>query len=307
MLRRFLTSHGLPQDIRFLVFALGLIIFVHFRPHGILPDCPQWLRFRPHKPTFPELKLSHIIRAARAHNSGPLLEIKNVSKRFDGVVAVDKLSLDVKRGEWIAVIGPNGSGKSTLLNLITGTLRLDEGMIQFDGHRIDRSTPHQIARLGIRRSYQEVSVFNDITTYDNVYITTERASRENVVTALESFGLPKIEMPTSALSYGCKKSLDLARMCVEVQDSQLVLLDEPTAGLTQRESEEVAESLRAVRGWAGIALIVVSHDISFLQLLGLDRVVVLSVGGIFRQGSIADIRSDADVGELFWGERGSRA
>jgi branched-chain amino acid transport system permease protein len=302
LLRRFLTNHGLPQNVCFLIFACGLVIFVHFRPGGILPDCPRWLGTR--KKSDQTLMQETEPSGAFQPSAGFLLEVDDVAKRFDGVVAVDGLSLKIKHGECLAIIGPNGSGKSTLLNLITGLMRVDEGTIFFNGQRIDRLAAHRIAQHGIRRSFQEVSVFDDLTVEDNAYLTAGRTcSISTVINALQAFGLREPKRKTNELSYGFKKALDLARVSVEHTKIRLVFLDEPTAGLTQEESARVVSSLLNLRCQTGMAMVVVSHDIKFLDALKVDRVLVLDAGKLFREGGFAEIRADKDVTRLFWGEK----
>ena len=302
VLRRFLTSHGLPQDIRFLIFASALVLFVHFRSRGILPDRPAWFRGEVAGSCTCAKDTN---RDATARSPATLLlQVRALRKSFGGVLAISELSLEVNRGECIAIIGPNGSGKTTLLNLIAGILRADRGTICLDGNRIERMAPHRIARLGVRRSFQEVSVFDDLSTHDNAYVTANRVTASAVTESLNAFRLPTRVTPTNELSYGLKKALDLARVFVERTGIRLVLLDEPTAGLTQQESVEVVAALSNLRRQTGMAMIAVSHDMKFLDALNVDRVIVLSAGRFFRQGSFLQMRNDEQVTKLLWGAKG---
>lgn len=299
ILRAFLTSVGLPQNIRFLIFSSALILFIHIRPHGIIPDSPSWLgnerivNFSIFKPKSSSKK--------NLFSKPLLLEVQKISKSFGGIKALDKFSLQIKPGECIALIGPNGSGKTTFINIISGILKPDNGKIWFKGKEINVLSPHIISRLGIGRSFQEISVFDDINVHDNVYITSYNASASYINKSINYFGLDG-KSRCASLSYGEKKALDMARLFVEPGDLDLVLLDEPTAGLTQNEAMNMVNTLLKIRKKNCMSMVVISHDIMFLEALNVDCVVVLNRGKLFKVGSFADIRYDIDVRKLFWGD-----
>jgi ABC-type branched-subunit amino acid transport system permease subunit/ABC-type branched-subunit amino acid transport system ATPase component len=300
IIRRILTSAGWPQNIRFLIFSTALVAFVHLRSRGIIPDRPSWLGRLDSSQSDTTTEQSDY----EGNGSGEqvLLEIEGVAKSFGGVAALDGFSLRLAAGECVALIGPNGSGKTTLLNLISGLIRPDRGTIRLSRQRTDGLPAYRIARYGVGRSFQELSVFDDLSIQDNVYVTARRASREDINQALTQFGLTDGTALCESLSYGSKKALDLARLFVEPQTLHLALLDEPTAGLTQREANEVVRTLFGLRKQTGVAMIVVSHDVMFLEALNVDRVVVLHRGRLFKEGPFSFIRTDADVRKLFWGD-----
>jgi ABC-type branched-subunit amino acid transport system ATPase component len=298
LLRRILTSCGLPQNIRYLVFAIALVLFVHLRHRGILPDRPKWRLHGMRKPLRQEGRTPSPNAAPSSRRS--LLKVEEVHKAFGGLHALKGVSLDIAVRECIALIGPNGSGKSTLLNLICGLIKPDKGTIHFDAVRIDRMATHKIARLGVRRSFQDLSVFDDLDVQDNICTTASGASLSDVDAVVGRFRLPAKTERCESLSYGAKKSLDLARMFVQTEGLRLVMLDEPTAGLTQTEASDIVRSLSDIRAEGEMAMVIVSHDLMFLEALNVDRVVVMDAGSVFRVGDFHSIRADSEVVRLFW-------
>jgi len=300
LLRSILTSVGLPQNIRFFIFASALILFIQFRPRGVIPDSPSWVpkkisfNLAIFKPKPPEASLND--------SNNILLKIENLSKTFGGLVALDNFSFKTKKNECIALIGPNGAGKTTLINIISGILKPDSGNILFCDKKTNNLTAHCIARLGVGRSFQEICVFDDISVCNNVYLPSYNAQEINIKEALAKFEIGKYNSKCSSLSYGEKKSLDLARLFAEPTRLKLVLLDEPTAGLTQKEANNLVNKLLKIKRENALTMIVISHDIMFLDALNVDRVVVLNRGKLFKEGSFSDIRLDNDVRKLFWGD-----
>jgi branched-chain amino acid transport system permease protein len=299
LIRRFLTTAGLPQNIRFLIFASALVAFILLRPSGILPDHPSWVPRLRRSPDPPDDS-----RPMDRSESAPrmMLEVRDVVKSFGGLKALDGFSFTVESGACVALIGPNGSGKTTLLNTISGLIRPDAGTIRVGGGRIDKLPPFRIARSGVARSFQDLSVCEELTAEDNVYLTANRVSSKQIDATLRWFGIGDGQASCAALPYGAKKSLDLARVFVDPTKLQLVLLDEPTAGLTQREGMDVVLSLAALRERQRFAMLVVSHDAMFLEALNVDRVVVIHRGRLFKEGPFSVIRQDEDVRKLFWGD-----
>lgn len=298
LLRRLLTEYDLPQDIRYLLFALALVVFVHLRPRGLLPDRPRWLADRSNNSVLP----SPSPMSVPAATSGAFLEVENLHRSFGAVVALDGVSLKVQPKECVALVGPNGSGKTTLINVVSGLLRPDRGAVRLDGQRIDRWSTTRIARAGVRRSFQDVSVFHDISVRDNVLLTVDVATAQQVQAAHVRFGLTDGDVMCENLSYGARKALDLARLFVHPDRLRLVLLDEPTAGLSEGEAMELVGTLLQLRDQTGVTMVVVSHDIMFLHALKVDRVIVLNEGRVLREGQFESVRHDPEVMRLFWGE-----
>lgn len=300
IVRRFLINTELPPNTRYLLFSAALILFVLVRPQGILPDKPRWLRHGNKRDD--NSYLSPHVCAPVESTDRPLLEVHDVRKTFGGIVALDSVGLSVRQGECVALIGPNGSGKSTLLNVMSGLLRPDRGSVRLSGTSIHRMATHRIARLGVGRSFQDLSVFDDISVEDNVFITSHGATRSQVIAVLEALGLPDGNASCTKLSYGEQKLLDLARLFVQPEYVRIALLDEPTAGLSDDEVGRMARMLVRLYRESGIAMIIVSHDMKFLDALGIDRVISLNQGEVLKEGSFAEIQADPDVRRLFWGD-----
>lgn len=300
LIRRFLTEFDLPQNARYLFFATLLILSVHLWPSGLVPDRPSW--FRRHRRRVDGRATKAHVRFPTTSVGGAVLQVEGVSKSYGGIRALDDATLRVQAGECVALIGMNGSGKTTLLNTVSGLVRPDRGSIRLEGRRIDRMPAFRVARLGVARSFQDISVFDDVDLFDNVYLPAQRVDRLAVEHALSQFSLLDGGASTATLSYGQKKALDLARALVRPERLRLALLDEPTAGLSQAEARDVVRVLAAIRGSQSLAMIVVSHDVMFLESLGVDRVIVFHQGRVFKDGPFEAIRQDDEVRRLFWGE-----
>ena len=297
VLRNILTEFGLPTNIRFLIFSTILILFILIRPKGILQDKPEW---------FNSIKLGKLNKVKnksrqKLKNSEILIEIKNLVKRFGGLVALNNLSFSIRAGETLAIIGPNGSGKTTLLNLLNGLVKRDKGEILYNGKQIHNLSIHKISRLGIGRTLQEISVINDLSIIDNVLLVNDNIDFKVVEDSFRNAGIINLKENVDRLSYGEKKKLDVLRMLNKKEFWDVILLDEPTAGLTQTESLQLVQYLRKLKEEIGFTLVIVSHDVLFLESLGLDRVIVLNKGKMFKEGSYSSIRNDKEVQKIFWG------
>lgn len=244
------------------------------------------------------------------------LEVKSLTKRFRGIAASDGLDLKVRRGELHAIIGPNGAGKSTLIGQLSGEITPDSGSIAFDGVNITHMPINKRALLGIARSYQITSVFEELTVLQNVVLAVqarsghsfgvlgdvaqERALLEPASQAIGAVGLSEcINQSAALLAHGARRQLELAM--VLAMSPKLLLLDEPMAGTSPTESKEIVSLLKKLRGTMTIVLI--EHDLQAVFELA-DRISVLVYGKVIASGHPDVIRSDPRVIEAYIGEEG---
>jgi len=246
-----------------------------------------------------------------------LLEVTGLVKRFGGLLATDHLSLSLQHGEIHAVIGPNGAGKTTFINQLGGEILSDEGRIVFDGHDITREPPFRRAQVGLGRSYQITSVFNDFSVLQNTALAvqahaghsfrfwrpaaSERALVDPAMAALAQVGLTeRAHTPVSVLAHGERRQLEIAM--VLATGAKLLLLDEPMAGMSPIESEAVVALLKKLKGQCTILL--VEHDMDAVFALA-DRITVLVYGRPVATGTPDEIRNQPEVREAYLGEEGA--
>lgn len=231
----------------------------------------------------------------------PLLELINVRRDFGGVRAIDGIDLAVETGELRALVGPNGCGKSTLFNLVAGALRPTAGRIRFAGSDIAGLAPHRIARLGVVRKFQVASVFPDLTVEQNLTVAGRagRRPRPSIDALLRRIGLAgKGDELAGALSHGQIQWLEIGM--VLAAGPRLMLLDEPTAGMSVSETQATVHLIRDIASSGDVAVLVIEHDVGFLANLDCP-VTVLAGGRILRTGSFAEVRADPEVRRLYFG------
>ncbi|SDF54990.1 ABC transporter ATP-binding protein [Halorientalis regularis] len=233
-----------------------------------------------------------------------ILKTEGITKRFGGLTAIDDVDFDVEAGELRCLIGPNGAGKSTLLNLITGALSPSEGEVYFRGHDITEMDPHERIRRGLSIKFQVPSVYEDLTVRENVRLPIQRLASgaerdERMADALAAAGLSaKADVAASALSHGEQQQLEIG-MAASL-DPDLLLLDEPVAGLSVDERAEIAERITQLNEERSIAFVVIEHDTDFVAEIA-DHVTVLHQGETFREGSIEEIETDPEVQRIYLG------
>ena len=249
----------------------------------------------------------------------PLLQVENLAKRFEGIVASDDLTLEVARGELHAVIGPNGAGKTTLITQISGELTPDAGCVRFAGTDITALPTYQRSALGLARSFQITSLFLDLSVLDNVALAVqahtghsfkfwrnaraEKELREPGRALLARVGLSdRADWPASVLSHGEHRLLELAMALAG--SPRLLLLDEPMAGLGPEESTRMVGMLRALK--QELTILLVEHDMEAVFALA-DRITVLVYGRVIASGRPAEIRSSKDVRDAYLGEDDAEA
>lgn len=244
-----------------------------------------------------------------------LLELDNVAKRFGGIDAVSGISLALAADELLCIIGPNGCGKTTLFNLISGAFAPTSGAIRFQGQEIAGANPWRVARLGIGRKFQVPAIYPELTVRQNFDVPLFAEAGRRGLLGLFAHGPPdagfdellsmvrlggKADRPAGELSHGEKQWLEIGM--VLASRPRLMLLDEPTAGMTVGETQATADLLLEVHKRTGIAAIVIEHDMGFVRRLGCP-IAVMMRGAILCQGDYEAVSANAEVREAYLGER----
>ncbi|MGH7395010.1 MAG: ABC transporter ATP-binding protein [Candidatus Methylomirabilales bacterium] len=232
---------------------------------------------------------------------GHILEIRDVTKRFGGVTAVNRCSLVLAPGKIYGLIGPNGSGKTTLFNCITGLEPRDEGEVRYKGERIDGLKPHQVARRGVGRTFQIIRVFPELTALENLLVVTRepfKAARRRAQELLRFVTLDRLENEYAGnLSYGQQKLLEFIRGLMT--DPELILLVEPAAGVNRTLLNELLAAITRLRD-QGKTILIVEHDMKVVMGL-CERVFVLDYGEKIAEGPPGVIQADERVIEAYFG------
>jgi ABC-type branched-subunit amino acid transport system ATPase component len=232
---------------------------------------------------------------------GHLLEVRDLTKRFGGVIAVNRCSLALSPGKIYGLIGPNGSGKTTLFNCITGLDRRDAGQVHFKGRRIDGLKAHQIAHIGIGRTFQIIRVFPELTALENLLVVTREAfevARDKAMDLLRFVTLDRLRDEYAGnLSYGQQKLLEFSR--VLMTDPELILLDEPAAGVNRTLLNELLAAITSLRD-RGKTILIVEHDMKVVMGL-CEKVFVLDYGEKIAEGPPEAIQGDERVVEAYFG------
>ncbi|MFJ5958979.1 ABC transporter ATP-binding protein [Paenarthrobacter sp. NPDC092416] len=243
---------------------------------------------------------------ASHRTSGHLLEVRGVSRRFGGFLAVDNVSVRVNRGEILGIAGPNGAGKSTLFNLISGVpFGPTAGEVIFDGRRIDQMPAHKIARCGLRRTFQAEQLFPTLSVSDNVAVACHylggrgRSAKTSAESALETVGIMKYrDVPAGEIPLLAKKKLMIASALVA--QPRLLMLDEPAGGLNNEDQADLILLLRELQK-GGLTLLIIEHVLSLLRELA-NRMIILSSGELLAEGSPDAVLSDPQVLEAYLGK-----
>lgn len=229
----------------------------------------------------------------------PALEARHVTKAYGGFVALNGVNLCVEKGEIRALIGPNGAGKSTLIDVISGRARNWTGDILLFGKAIGHLNAAQRRLLGLSRSFQRTSIFQNLTVQQQVQLAAERVGDSECESILEEFGLTELaDSVAGDIAYGDQRRLDLALALVG--RPAVLLLDEPAAGLSFEESKRLAEHLQVLARRWNVTIVLVEHDMEVVFSIA-DQVTVLQLGVVLAEGVPDEIRRDRAVVEAYLG------
>ena len=245
-----------------------------------------------------------------------ILNTQGITKKFGGLTAVDQVTMDLSEGELRCIIGPNGCGKTTLFNLITGYYKPTSGNVFFSGQNITGKPVYLISKLGIGRKFQIPGIFDDLTAYENIRVPffahqrqsmfvgsrLDAKSHQRIMQHLANINLSeKADEPAKNLAHGERQWLEIGM--VLASKPKLMLLDEPTAGMTVAETRKTAELIKNISQTTGISILVIEHDISFVKEIA-SHITVMYKGTIYREGNYEEIQSDDAVREIYLGRHG---
>ena len=235
-----------------------------------------------------------------------MLELKDLSKTFGGVKAVQNVSLSLAAGEVRGLIGPNGAGKSTLVNLISGLLRQTSGSVELNGISVDHLSAPKRAQLGMGRTFQNLRVFESLTVQQNIdvaYSVTKSAGQAHasfIQSAIAKFDLSKrLDVRAGSLAYGYLRRLEIVRALA--LKPKLLMLDEPAAGMNEIETAALGEALVWLSNQNNCAILVIDHDLKFIMAL-CDNITVLNMGQVIAEGKPSEVSNNRHVIDAYLGE-----
>jgi urea transport system ATP-binding protein len=253
-----------------------------------------------------ETETSHVSRYGES-----VLSVKDLKVVFSGFKALKGVDLEVGENEIVTIIGPNGAGKSTLLDAIVGKSPVASGHVFYHGKDITNKSPHEVARMGVGRKFQNPNVYNDLSVFDNILLALKgthgvfasikskltAGKRDKIISVLDRVGLlEQGYSKVSSLSHGQKQWVEIGM--VIAQDPSLVLLDEPTAGMTPDETYATGEIIKSISQTHSV--VVIEHDMEFVKQIA-QRIVVLHQGEKLTEGSVNEVQSNPKVIEVYLG------
>jgi ABC-type branched-subunit amino acid transport system ATPase component len=302
-------------SLRFVLIGLLLILVVRYFPRGVWPDRPR------RAPAYPgEVPaLAAASAAAAGDASGPILQVRDLKKRFGGLAAVDGASFDVPRGQIVGLIGPNGAGKSTLIDLVSGVARPDGGTVYLDRHPLTGRSPEAVAAAGLARTFQTPRLFFHLSVWENLMVAGADRRSESLSTAITRIaGRRALERelagraesvlaflqlttlrdaPAAHLSGGQRKLLALGRQMM--RRPQLMLLDEPAAGVNRRLAGQIFEHIGDLNR-QGTSFLIVEHEMA-LVMRWCDHVIVMHQGRVLAEGPPDAVQRDQRVIDAYLG------
>lgn len=250
-----------------------------------------------------------------------MLEVTSLGISFGGLRAVDELSMKIEEGGLVGLIGPNGAGKTTVFNMLTGVYRPTDGGIRLDGQNLIGKKPHDICKMGVARTFQNIRLFSELSVLDNVktglhneitytlaesllhvgsYRKKEQAMDRRAMELLEVFGLEGVaDYRAANLPYGKQRKLEIARALAT--DPMLLLLDEPAAGMNPNETEELMETIELVRKKFGVTVLLIEHDMKLVSGI-CEYLYVLNFGRLLAEGTPSEVLSNPEVVTAYLGE-----
>ena len=268
---------------------------------------------------------SHSIVPERDVDKPPILECQHLGIDFGGLTAVDDFTITVGATEICGLIGPNGAGKTTVFNLLTNVYQPTRGNIMVNGFSTAGKSTHQVSRMGIARTFQNIRLYNNLTVIDNVKVGMHNMMKENLLAAithgfgygkaerqatetslelLDFFGLADLaQAPAGSLPYGAQRRLEIVRALAS--NPRILLLDEQAAGMNPSETQELMENIRRIRDTFHIAIMLIEHDMSLVMGI-CEAICVLNYGKVIAKGTPDDIKSNAVVIEAYLGKKGGK-